>query len=202
MKVIYENEFMRIVWRDAVSGCVIEKVDVLIMECMKLLGIKNTECIENAREMSLSQTRLFDETEFTKQVVRQVQYIEAKGWMPLLLRPSDYVVITQNDCEYYVFTSVDKLLKINNNNCLRINQVYEKIDCFCSPELVANDVLPCTVPAKSAYWSIGMLIALVAFGLDGSSREEMKKIENTPHYYFLQRAMMNDPDERELVWLS
>jgi hypothetical protein len=142
------------------------------------------------------------------QLTLQVQALEARGFTLLFWQPSDILVVeieTARDADrpdkLYILTNLTQRVPLDPKDSTQLVLVYPKVfplpKAYCAPELLQMKVLPFITPRSASYYSLGLL----GLGLLKGLRLSLAEIKGTRLFYFLERCLKAEPQERVLLYL-
>jgi len=150
--------------------------------------------------------RLNDLTKIIISLVTQLDYLinnESKCFLGYNIE--DLIII--NDTTY-IYLGSDYLQDIKNETIL-VSAPFTQTEFFLSPELKQIKELPSYIHFKTCYYSLACLLMTLYKGEAEEVSEantknflpSLKRIENTKLYYFLLRALTEEPTKRSLIYI-
>ena len=132
----------------------------------------------------------------------QINYLHEKKYGFYGFDLDDIVVINDS---IFAIVSDNNILKLHNNlhSQLFINKLIHKPHFF-NPEIVLINQLPSTINFKCIYYSLAVLVIHCLFDCDindGNFIEIRQPIQHTKLYYFLERCLNPNANERILLFV-
>lgn len=133
------------------------------------------------------------------QLTLQLQLLELRGFSLLFWQPSDILVVyLTTGQKLYLLVSLNQLVGLNKKNTNQMVVTYPPIFPLpadkCAPELFQLHILPFYTHRSASYYSLALL-CLKQLNLS------LQDIQNTKLFYFLERCMVDSPEERSLIYL-
>ena len=123
-------------------------------------------------------------TLFIKSIYNQTQFLSERNLGISFIDISDIMVI--NNHSFY-FCNSNKLFGIHANK-IKINEVYDKNNCFLPPEFIQNDTLPFSTLYSSFFYSLGIL---TLYCLLKTNKCDIKSINQLYDDYVKEKDILN-----------
>lgn len=133
----------------------------------------------------------------------QIKDLEYKGHSLLFIKTQDILLINPSDKkenQMYVLADLIQLLPLTDKNPLQMMIIYpEDInEENVAPELLTIDQLPFYVHRSACYYSLALLCLKC---MKINSLAEADDLKGTKLFYFLERCLIKDPEDRTCFWL-
>ncbi len=127
----------------------------------------------------------------------QLQYLEELGFSLLFWQPSDILLLHDGlDKTLYLLANLTQMVPLDKKNLNELVLIYPKVYPLpkerCAPELLKMNALPFRTHRSASYYSLALL-CLLYLSLD--------QIKGSKLFYFLERCLKEEPNERTLVYL-
>jgi hypothetical protein len=134
-------------------------------------------------------------------LAKQLTYLEKNGFSIIHFTLHDIIVV---DEIRFLFANSSLIAPFTPaNNKLDILQPL-KSNKFMSPETLLINELPATLDYRAAYYSLGVLIAYVLLNIDINYAQLDPKLDPiiaTPLYYGIKRSVVENPEDRYLLYV-
>lgn len=134
----------------------------------------------------------------------QLQSLEARGFTLLFWQPSDILVLhlckgtSKEEITIYILAKLTQLVPLERQNKKQLRLVYPTVfplpERRCAPEVLKLNVLPFLTHRSASYYSLALLCLNVL-------NLSLADIKGTKLFYFLERCLKTDPNERMLIYL-
>ena len=125
-------------------------------------------------------------------LVIQLKALEARGCSLLFWQASDILVVNK---KYYLLVNLIQLVPLHKKAPEQIVMNYPAIFPFpltvCAPELLKMSALPFITNKSVSYYSLALL-CLAKLNLS------LETLQGTKMFYFLERCLKKEPNERSL----
>ncbi len=130
----------------------------------------------------------------------QLKHLEMKGFSLLFWQPSDILVahLTTGE-DLYILANLSQMVPLEKKDVTQLVLVYPTVFPFprerCAPELLKMNVLPFIMHRSASYYSLALLCLSLLPDLS------LEMIQSTKLFYFLERCLNPNPNERVLLYL-
>ena len=129
------------------------------------------------------------------QLAMQLRSLEARGCTLLFWQSADILVV---DKQFYLIANLAQLVPLHKKNPEMLVLNYPPISSLsgdsCAPELLKIDALPFITHCSASYYSLALLcLKKLNLSLD--------EIQGTKLFYFLERCLKENANERHCFWL-
>ena len=134
-------------------------------------------------------------TLFIKSIYNQTQFLSERNLGISFIDISDIMVI--NNHSFY-FCNSNKLFNIHANK-IKINEVYDKNNCFLPPEFIQNDTLPFSTLYSSFFYSLGILTlyCLLKTNKQFSSYDDvLNHYKYSKIHFTISQCLLDNPIQR------
>ena len=134
-------------------------------------------------------------TLFIKSIYNQTQVLSERNLGISFIDISDIMVI--NNHSFY-FCNSNKLFGIHANK-IKINEVYDKNNCFLPPEFIQNDTLPFSTLYSSFFYSLGILTlyCLLKTNKQFSSYDDvLNHYKYSKIHFTISQCLLDNPIQR------
>jgi len=138
-----------------------------------------------------------------------------------LSKQIEYLIYSESKCFYkidtrniinidnniFIYLSSNHLSEIENNEIQIYSPINKRTGLF-SPELMRINEIPTKINCKTIFFSLGLLLISFLYEIDDPNKYNSKELLNMCHtiketklYYFLERCLCDDINDRYLLYL-
>ena len=126
----------------------------------------------------------------------QLEYLEDLGFTLLFWQPSDILILQTPKQNLYLLANLAQRVPLDRKKKTDLVLIYPTVFPLpkerCAPELLKMNALPFRTHRSASYYSIALLCLLYL---------SLEQIQGTKLFYFLERCLEEDPNERTLALL-
>jgi hypothetical protein len=131
------------------------------------------------------------------QLSLQLQVMEAHGFTLLFWQPSDIMQLYTKTQTIYLLANLSQIVPLHEKDPTQLVLVYPTVYPlpvdYCAPELLQMTALPFLTHRSASYYSLAsMCLRLCHLSL--------AKLDGTKLFYFLERCLKAEPNERMLLY--
>lgn len=199
------------------------KFKFLIYSLTKTKILKNYTILDNGNSIMIkaSSIKTFEEFKKDQKNLNKssiLSHINLLKMSYYLSKQLSYLITQESKCFYtydpkniividniFVYLSQEHLKDIKNNNICIYSPISKK-NPYLSPELSKTSKLPIMINYKTSFYSLGLLLIESLSGENtivnmSDIEDKLKHCKGTKLYYFLERCLKEDPNERFLIYI-